>query len=1129
VEQVRSAIRSYAEGLEADAGSVDSAVVQANAGLATLNHRASEMDRTDPSSVSALLKAVAISDPHFRALVQAVEKKPPDLAALRPVVAELGPAAARLLAVDDAALSLAAKRSLEARARANVQLETLKRDAPSAVVRALVSSEEAFRQAADLMADNSGQELTDECRNLLHAARWTLGGAAAVQAAAGAIVLQGSAQKPGLWALEHASERQLAEAAKAWAGLMDVGRDSSHAKFAAVSQSELVKRALVAGKRFMPDDRAVKSIRKQLGDASASDDAEAQKQAVLRAQSVLEAEGAWQAAVRTMLRQEASRELEAMSADVRTAVSRLEAHVASVRSQSGSRRSAAFIRLHYVREVQRILAMLGRPIEELSFAGVPEKLAELRKALDGAGAGMVERMQQAASAARQAVELAEREPGLAANRAAMEQRLATAQDAVDKQVAVVQGLSSKASTETDPGKKAELEKQQKESEALLNQILVPERDKAKANAVEARVAHETLLREIHGARAAAARLAADLALLRAEQASKAREESAVFANVRDNQPLLFLEPVPGSAHAIDRLAVYGLRDAAALVAVGDPADVTELQRLVDVLDQPRSQARLGVWWLQVNVRQDREGTANYRKAIQSIESKLARLRLNVATTTALFKRALDDEVRRVAELNRKNVPDWVRRNRPDLVDQAARWSFFDPAVLERLGYQSQGIARLSAWSPAEQARLVAAERLLPDPARTSTVAESVLILILASEESRCRVLTDFGDKFSTYLRGLERDGDPVVRAKNDLPLSRFFVELGGYNFDENGKVSFSGKGHSGNQQEVVEALEQIGVQYGLLVARPGPDAGQAPPPLPDLGGVQEVREAIMRPVLAPSENVAAGQTLAQTRARSGGANGYKARVASANEMLKRIVQGMEDDLDSIFVRPTVYSFADDFRRRGIDLGQLQRTSILATDRLVARVDVGATAQLKVGERTDILEAAQHAILLASDLQGKSLLEAVRALKGGDEDDQSELYAIGTGGTFQVTPIFEPGGQSVRFLFDYVASTLVRDPDGTVNPQTPRIERHTVNTEVQVSNLELREISQFVANSQLGVPTRRWGGIPLLNLVPGLRDLPIVGWFTEVRGRSGVAQHSILLGQSVIYPSIEELLPLLAPQ
>ena len=100
----------------------------------------------------------------------------------------------------------------------------------------------------------------------------------------------------------------------------------------------------------------------------------------------------------------------------------------------------------------------------------------------------------------------------------------------------------------------------------------------------------------------------------------------------------------------------------------------------------------------------------------------------------------------------------------------------------------------------------------------------------------------------------------------------------------------------------------------------------------------------------------------------------------------------------------------------------------------------------------------------------------------------------------MTPIFDPSGQALRFKFDFVGTSNLQEPNGTTNTQMSRIERHTVNTEVQLSNLETREISRFEVNARLGLPTTYWGGIPVLKDIPYVRPwVPLVGWFVRKRG------------------------------
>ena len=252
-----------------------------------------------------------------------------------------------------------------------------------------------------------------------------------------------------------------------------------------------------------------------------------------------------------------------------------------------------------------------------------------------------------------------------------------------------------------------------------------------------------------------------------------------------------------------------------------------------------------------------------------------------------------------------------------------------------------------------------------------------------------------------------------------------------------------------------------------------------------------------------------------------------AREAAADQMLKDMIIAVEDDLDRTFVQPMLSILRKDLvSKAGIGVGIVQRTSVLATNRLLARVDPRASAQLSVGQTTDILEAAQQLAQIFFAAQSGGALGALGALKSLPQKPQTELYGLTTGNVFQVTPIFDPSGQALRFKFDYIESSQIREPNGTVNPQLPRIERHTVNTEVQLSNLELREISRFESNARLGIATRYAGGLPLLRDLPYVRYIPLIGWFVRTSGKAAVTQQSLMFGQTTMYPTIGDIMGLL---
>ena len=103
---------------------------------------------------------------------------------------------------------------------------------------------------------------------------------------------------------------------------------------------------------------------------------------------------------------------------------------------------------------------------------------------------------------------------------------------------------------------------------------------------------------------------------------------------------------------------------------------------------------------------------------------------------------------------------------------------------------------------------------------------------------------------------------------------------------------------------------------------------------------------------------------------------------------------------------------------------------------------------------------------------------------------------------------------------------MEEPNGTVNRQIPRVERHTVNTEVQLTNLELREISRFETNARLGTPSQRVGGIPIIKELPLLKEIPLLGYYSK-RGKSaGTRQESLIFAQTTMYPTVSDIMDLL---
>jgi hypothetical protein len=256
-----------------------------------------------------------------------------------------------------------------------------------------------------------------------------------------------------------------------------------------------------------------------------------------------------------------------------------------------------------------------------------------------------------------------------------------------------------------------------------------------------------------------------------------------------------------------------------------------------------------------------------------------------------------------------------------------------------------------------------------------------------------------------------------------------------------------------------------------------------------------------------------------------------ARVAAADQMLKELIIAVEDDIERTFVQRMLNRLRTRITRGkiGVGVGVMQRTSMLATNRLLARVDPRASAEVGVGSEVNILDSTRQLAQIALAAQAGGPLAIFGALDRQPREAPPEVFGINTGNTFQVTPIFDPSGQALRFKFDFVGITRVQEPNGSTDRQLPRIERHTVNTEVQLSNLEMREISRFDSNARVGRPTEYKGGFPIVRDIPKVRPyLPLLGWFVRRGGKAAVVQESLIFGQTTIYPTIADIMDLLTP-
>jgi hypothetical protein len=643
---------------------------------------------------------------------------------------------------------------------------------------------------------------------------------------------------------------------------------------------------------------------------------------------------------------------------------------------------------------------------------------------------------------------------------------------------------------------------------------------------------------------------ADVAKERRKMVQAAEAESEAFAFARDNAPFFVADGLAVLNDPVKRATIYGFADSATIVIRGQRDDVDKVRALIQEFDAPAPQARLTLWTFNISKvvgQKGNPGEDRINRSLEIIDEELGNTRALVDTTLTLLREKIAEQVH-LQESGHQVCPSPHPINVSAVTNawwrpKVQRLGFFAPAVLDafQLDWQHPTAERVYQ---------------MPDPAVTTTLGESLLMLSLSCQSERSQILQNFRNELGQSIRTLQ------LRLRDNNGLARIAEPA---DFELNSQVladSFpltaqalaarvpapTGDGLTSAQYEIVHAitsawdrgvLDEIRTKLGQIrIALNDVHKEKAAP------GINKVRAE----ELAADENnlVLQSQPLfAYLRKRYGVQpaevnlktidslfsklldSQSQARVAAADQMLKEFNIAVEDDLNNLFIQPMIHRLRSRLARTSVNVGILQRESMLATNRLVARVDPRATAQLQIGDEQNILDSIQQLGQLYMAVQSGGALGALGALQQQKHEAPPEIYGVGTGNTFQVTPIFDPSGQALRFKLDYVSQTRITEPTGGTNPQLPRIERHTVNTEVQLSNMETREISRFEANSKIGIPTRYWGGVPVLKDIPYVRPyVPLIGWFVRKAGKDAAAQQSVIFGQATMYPTIGDLVNLL---
>ncbi|MES1147372.1 MAG: hypothetical protein ABUL49_01340, partial [bacterium] len=665
-----------------------------------------------------------------------------------------------------------------------------------------------------------------------------------------------------------------------------------------------------------------------------------------------------------------------------------------------------------------------------------------------------------------------------------------------------------------------------------------EYDNSETGAEGAKQSQDKASEALKGAEEAAA--TAKDALIKAQKAED--DATSAFAHSR---PLAISERTE-SDDPVRRVDIFAMEDREGLFVRGAQSDVQTVEALISSYDEPAPQARLSIFELQVNVAQDNPGRKTYLKVQSDVLAQLQRLRSDSVSSSKAFLDAVSKEAN--APGDSASTKFYNSASQKVLGDEAPdprQFSTFGESIifylLANADIQKKVLADFKAAIDADtttsdktsrhkdmvsktsaQKFTRFLEELRPRDAGSLSPLQSEVIRGIAATKLKA-LAKKIGSRWSATRHSLL---DVIAGRVKDSPIYGLLRES---QVTDEAKARFK----SLTSEELVRmAIEDVNNQKLLVDFYAGA--------ISTLNNHLEHKEVFqMHAKLLTYFEFVSG-VKARTRndfdlilqdnfgdAISEG-QAFSARIAAGDSVVKQVILAFEDDLNETYLRKGFQDLQEIVHGTGVSFGQLKKTSMLVTNRQFGSVIASAAADVSPAKSVDALGELNEALGILAASQGQNLTSIVGQLNDSEKKKPvkpSEIYGITSSGTFRVTPAFEATGQAMRFRFEYSTSTDVAEPNGTVNGKVPLVSRHSVNNEFQIGNFEIREVSSFGVNSQLGLPTRKTGGLPLLKDIPVINQIPLIGWFNWRGGRSAVAQESIIFAQTTIYPTLGDLFKL----
>ncbi len=296
--------------------------------------------------------------------------------------------------------------------------------------------------------------------------------------------------------------------------------------------------------------------------------------------------------------------------------------------------------------------------------------------------------------------------------------------------------------------------------------------------------------------------------------------------------------------------------------------------------------------------------------------------------------------------------------------------------------------------------------------------------------------------------------------------------------------------------------------------------------------------------------------------------GTRAHTANVDNYLKRVTTALDDDFNVQFYNPAFRYIRETGSSWDVQFGQTETTNILANNRELGKVEPSATMEFDLPARGIVIsEALNGAKALMNDVGAlandptflamaqsqmgspadmargssggygavrnvipglqTSTAEHVMAHNAGERPQLGSnlenlipdpaIYKFETGTGYEIRPVIQPDGQAVVFDFHYMYTTNVREPVRADEKHLGRVKRHFINTDVQLSNFELREVSRYTVALKAARTSR---GVPLLEDIPGVGVL-----FRPLPSDESSLQQNIILSQATIFPTLFDLMGL----